>query len=137
MWFWSPVTLRVGLSWSTQPRAHSDRRRALRVDSCCSAFLGFRSEEFPGEVEAEIETVRKTATGELSECRPLAVVEVELKDVTARDLLDGEPVGSLIGTVAAGTRSHFADDIHRGAHSHAAADAHEECVAINVQERSR
>src|SRR2546426_862321 len=98
---------------------------------------GFRSEEFPREVEAEIETVRETTTRELSKRCPLPVVEIELKQVTAHARLDAESVGRLVGTVAAGSRGYFSDDVHTGTHSSAAADAHEECVAIDVQDPGR
>ena len=94
-----------------------------------------RSEEFPGEIEAEVETVREAATRELSERRPLAVVDVELKQVTAGPFLDREPVGGLVGTVPAGAGRYFSDEVHRGTHSHTAADTHEESVAIDVQDR--
>src|SRR4029453_9838197 len=93
-----------------------------------------RSEEFPGEIEAEIETVREAAARQLSERRPLAVVEIELKHVTASALLQRESVGGRVGTVAAGAGRHFADDVHRGTDAHAGADAYEEGVAIDVQE---
>ena len=95
---------------------------------------GVRSEEFPGEAEAEIEAVRDATTGELAESRPLPLVEIELKQVAAYTLLHAEPVGRLVRTVAAGTRSDFSDDGHLGAHSHATADGHEERVAIDVQD---
>ena len=34
-------------------------------------------------------------------------------------------------------RSHFPDDVHRGTYAHAAADPHEDRVAIDVQQRGR
>src|SRR5688572_19390287 len=141
-------TVKVDVVWVPCEGASGDdsahpTARTLRPtrssDNRFIAVLPFRnsSEEFPSEVEAEIETVREAATRELSERRPLTVVDIELKQVAAGPLLDGEPVGRLVGTVAAGTGSHFCDDVHRGTHSHAAADAHQERVAIDVQDRGR
>src|SRR5688572_14799345 len=39
-------------------------------------------EEFPSEVEAEIETVREAAARDLAQGRPLSVVDVQLEQMT-------------------------------------------------------
>ena len=47
-----------------------------------------RSKTFPGEIEAEVETVQESTTRELAERGSLAAVDVELKQVTAGPFLD-------------------------------------------------
>src|SRR5512145_2094850 len=92
-----------------------------------------RSEEFPGEVEAEVEAVLEAAACELRERRPLSVVDVDLKEVTAGPLLDGEPECRLVRAVTRRARGHLADQVNRRTHADAPTDADKERVAIDVE----
>jgi hypothetical protein len=72
----------------------------MTFDTCCSAFV-IRSEEFPGEVEPEIQTVRQPTARELPDRRPLAVIEIDLKHVSARTFFERESVSRPIRPIAA------------------------------------
>src|SRR5207245_5393981 len=73
-----------------------------------------RSIKLPRDVESEIPVVRRRAAArDLADCRPERVRDVQLKDVAARALLDGDARLIGAGLVAGHARRELAGQVHR------------------------
>src|SRR5437588_6606141 len=83
-----------------------------------------RSIKLPRDVESEIPVVRRRAAArDLADCRPEGVREVQLKDVAARALLDGDARLIGAGLVTGHARRELAGQVHRRPHPHARSEA--------------
>src|SRR5207248_11151565 len=83
----------------------------------------FVLEELPREVEAEEQRIGEPARARLRERRELAVREIELEDMRARALLDGEAILGRVGRQAGDTRRDFRRDVDGGPDADTPAEA--------------
>src|SRR5262245_10534908 len=103
-------------------------RRFIRTP--LSLFLP--SEEFPGEVETEKQTVRKSSACDLPERRGLRVDEIQLKHVSPRPHLDPEPEFLLARGISTDARRHFPDEVCGRRDPDPAAETDEKRIAFDV-----
>src|ERR1043166_1063460 len=114
-----------------QPAARRRPRTAIdRCFICCAT--PFESEKLTREVEAHDQRLRHTARGGLRERGLLAVREIQLEDVRAGALLDGESVLRRALREPCDTRRHFGRDVDRRPDAHAAAQPDEERVVLDA-----